>query len=280
MLNNTPIKQKGVLIIFIGKKIRWGHIVKKDGRTVIVAMDHGTFAGPIRGIEEPGETIEKMIEGGADAMLLTPGIVAKFADIISGNIGTIMRIDSTSTLLGRLEEGPRSYAIFDVKGAVKMGADGIVAMGLIGSPFEMESLAMLSKISQECNEYGVPLLAEMFPSGPKIQNPSAPEVVKLAARVGAEIGADFIKTHYTGDPKTFSEVVKSTPVPIVILGGPKMESAGEVLADVKDAVNAGAIGVAFGRNIWQAEDPVKMLRAVVKIVHQNASVDEAMIELK
>ena len=260
--------------------MRWGRIVKKDGRTVIIAMDHGTFAGPISGIEEPGETIKKMIEGGADAMLLTPGIVAKFADIISGNIGTIMRIDSTSTLFGRHGEDLKSYAISDVRSAVKMGADGIVAMGLIGSPFEMESLATLSKISQECNEYGMPLLAEMFPSGPKIQNPSAPEVVKLAARVGAEIGADFIKTHYTGDSKTFSEVVKSTPVPIVILGGPKREDVKGVLTDVKGAVNAGAIGVAFGRNIWQAEDPIKLLKAVVKIVHENASVDEAIIELK
>ncbi|KUO41799.1 MAG: hypothetical protein APU95_04810 [Hadesarchaea archaeon YNP_N21] len=260
--------------------MRWNRIVKRDGRTVIVAMDHGTFAGPMRGIEKPGETIEKMIEGGADAMLLTPGTVAKFADIISGNIGAIVRVDGSNTLLGRLGQGPKSYMVIDVRGAVKLGGDGVVAMGYIGSPFEIESLAMLSKISQDCMEYGMPLLAEMFPSGPKIQNPSDPEIVKLSARVGAEIGADFIKTHYTGDPKTFSEVVESTPVPIVILGGPKRESIKEVLADVKDALSAGAIGVAFGRNIWQAEDPVEMLRAVVKIVHENASVEEAMAELK
>jgi len=243
-------------------------------------MDHGTFAGPMRGIERPGETIEKVIEGGADAMLLTPGVVSKFADIISGNIGVIMRIDSSNTLYGRIGEAAKPYMITDVESAVKMGAEGIVAMGYVGSPFEAESLAALAEIAEDCRDYSVPLLAEMFPSGPKVANPCDPDVVKLSARVGSEIGADFIKTHYTGNPDTFREVVEGTPIPIVILGGPKREKVKDTLGDIRGAVDAGAIGVAFGRNVWQADDPAKMVRAIASIVHRGASPDEAMKELK
>jgi len=264
----------------IGKKIRWGHIVRKDGRSVIVAMDHGVFAGPMRGIGKPGATIQMAIEGGADAMLLTPGIIAKFADVISGNIGAIMRIDSSSTIYGRAGGEPNSYSIADVESAVKMGADGVAATGLIGSSSEIESLARLARIANDCREYGVPMLAEMFPSGPNIDNPSDPKVVGLSARVGAEIGADFIKTRYTGDPKTFKKVVEDTPIPIVILGGPKRSSIREVLIDVRNAMDAGAMGVAFGRNIWQAPDPIKMLKAIVEIVHMDSSVDEALEKLR
>ncbi|MGQ4913234.1 MAG: class I fructose-bisphosphate aldolase [Candidatus Asgardarchaeia archaeon] len=266
----------------VGKIIRTGHILnRRTKRVVIVAMDHGSFAGPMKGIEKPGETIKKVIDGGADAMLLPPGIVSKFADIISGNIGVIMRIDGGSTIYSPETDRPKSKIICSVERAVKLGADAIIAMAWVGAPNESELLAQFAKIAQEGHEYGLPVFAETLLIGmPKIESVSDPKAVSVATRVAAELGADFIKTHYTGDPETFKTVVEGTPAPLVILGGPKRDTIKEVLNDVKGAIDAGAIGVAFGRNIWQADDPAKMVRAITKIVHDRASVEEALNELK
>lgn len=266
----------------IGKAIRIGHILnKKTKKVVIVAMDHGSFAGPMKGIEKPGETIQKVIDGEADAMLLTPGIVSKFADIISGNIGVIMRIDGGSTIYSPEEDRPKSKIICSVETAVKLGADAVIAMAWVGSPLESDNLERFAKIVQDGHEYGIPVFAETLLHGvPKISDVSDPKAISVATRVAAELGADFIKTHYTGNPETFKTVVEGTPVPLVILGGPKRDTIKAVLEDIRGAVDAGAIGVAFGRNIWQADDVVKMVRAIVKIVHENASVEEAMKELE
>jgi fructose-bisphosphate aldolase/2-amino-3,7-dideoxy-D-threo-hept-6-ulosonate synthase len=122
----------------------------------------------------------------------------------------------------------------------------------------------------------MPLIAMMYPRGPKIENEHNAEVVKLAARAGAELGADIIKTNYTGDPETFQEVVDGCPVPLVIAGGPRVETDRELLEMVKNAVDVGGAGVAIGRNVFQAESPRKTTRAITEIVHNDAAVDDAL----
>jgi len=259
-----------------GKIMRMYRILRKStGNAVIVAMDHGGFAGPMEGIIKPGETIKKVIEGGADAMLLNAGIIEKFADIIAGQIGVIMRIDIGGTIFNPSEDR-RNYMYNTIESAVKLGADGVIVMGFIGSRYELENMSVLSTVIEEAREYGLVAVVETWPSGPKVPNSHDVKAVKVAARVAAELGADMIKTFYTGDPKTFKEVVEGCPVPILILGGPKRESVKEVFEDIKGAMEAGAHGVIFGRNIWQAKDPAKMVKAIAKIVHENASVDEAL----
>ena len=136
------------------------------------------------------------------------------------------------------------------------------------------------KIAETCAEWGMPLLAMMYPRGPKIDNEHDPEVVKLAARVGAELGADIVKTNYTGDPDSFKEVVDGCPVPVIIAGGPKIETERQLFEMVYDAINVGGAGVAFGRNIFQAKDPAKMTRALVGVVHEKMTPDEALEILK
>jgi len=120
----------------------------------------------------------------------------------------------------------------------------------------------------------------MYPRGKKVENEHAPEMVMHAARVGAELGADVIKTNYTGDPDTFKDVIRSCPVPVIIAGGPKMDTDAEVLKMVEDAISAGASGVSIGRNIFQHENPTKMTIAISKIVHEGATAAEAMEMLK
>ena len=262
----------------IGKKIRWYHIVNKStGKTVIVAIDHGIFAGPMKGLEKPERTLEEIVEGGADAILVTPGIYQKYIDIIAqGGLGVLLRIDESGTIYNPSRAEREQYITCSVSHAVKLGADGVVVMGFIGSRNEPRSLSIVSKVAEEAREYGLVFLAEMYPIEPGATNPHDPNVVKVATRFAAEVGADFIKTFYTGDPQSFREVVESTPIPIVILGGPKRESVEAVLRDVEGAIEAGAIGVAFGRNIWQYKQPAKMVKALAKIVHEGVSVEEAL----
>ena len=137
-------------------------------------------------------------------------------------------------------------------------------------------LKSTGRIAEECDKWGMPLLAMMYPRGPKIENEHDPDVVKLAARVGAELGADIVKTNYTGDPDTFKEVVDGCPVPVIIAGGPKVETAKQLLEMVYDAIEVGGAGIAIGRNVFQAKDPAKMTKALVEIVHNRMSPDEAL----
>ncbi|MCD6485141.1 MAG: fructose-bisphosphate aldolase [Candidatus Odinarchaeota archaeon] len=260
-----------------GKIIRMGRILRKSsGNTVIVAMDHGGFAGPMDGIIKPGETIKKVIEGGADAMLLNPGIVEKFADVIAGQISVILRSDVGGTIFKPTEQR-QSSIMASIDTAIKLGADAIITMGYFGSEYEVQNMAVLSEFIEAAREYGLIAVTEAWPSGPKVGDPKKnAKAIAVSARVAAEIGADMIKTFYTGDKESFKQVTEGCPVPIVILGGPKRPSLEETLQDIRDAIDAGAHGVAFGRNVWQAKDPVKMTQAIVKIVHENASVKEAM----
>jgi fructose-bisphosphate aldolase/2-amino-3,7-dideoxy-D-threo-hept-6-ulosonate synthase len=137
-------------------------------------------------------------------------------------------------------------------------------------------LQTLGDVACECDDYGMPLLAMMYPRGPSIKNAHAAEVVAHAARLGAELGADIIKTNYTGDPETFETVTESCPVPVIIAGGPKAETSKDVLQMVKDSVNAGGAGLSIGRNVFQHSAPDKMVKALSAIVHDSASVADAL----
>jgi len=122
------------------------------------------------------------------------------------------------------------------------------------------------------------LIAMMYPRGAKIENEHSPEVVNIATRAGAELGADIVKTNYTGDIDSFKEIVNGAHVPVIIAGGPKMDTTKDLLNMVYDSVQAGGSGVAFGRNVFQAEDPRKIISAIAKIVHQNYTADEVLKE--
>jgi fructose-bisphosphate aldolase/2-amino-3,7-dideoxy-D-threo-hept-6-ulosonate synthase len=230
----------------VGKKIRIERIInRKTGRTVIVPVDHGVSIGPVEGIENMRETIDEVASGGANAVIMHKGMVDNGHRGYGTDIGLIIHL-SASTSLG--PDPDHKILVTTVEKAVKMGAD----------------------------EWGMPLIAMMYPRGEKIKDEHDVEVVKLAARAGAELGADIIKTNYTGDPETFREVVGGCQIPVVIAGGPKVETNEQLLTMVKDAVNVGVAGVAIGRNIFQAVSPRKTTRAIAEVVHNNMDVAEAL----
>jgi fructose-bisphosphate aldolase/2-amino-3,7-dideoxy-D-threo-hept-6-ulosonate synthase len=153
----------------------------------------------------------------------------------------------------------------------------------IGAEDEAEMLKDLGNISASCREWGMPLVAMMYPRGKKIDKlggEHSVEAVKLAARCGAELGADIIKTNYTGDPDSFKEVTGGCPAPVVIAGGPKMDTDKDILEMVHGAISAGGAGTSIGRNIFQHKNPVAIVSAISKIVHDGADVERALRELE
>ncbi|MEW6592716.1 MAG: 2-amino-3,7-dideoxy-D-threo-hept-6-ulosonate synthase [Candidatus Hadarchaeota archaeon] len=262
----------------IGKRIRLERIIdRKSRRSVIVPMDHGLSMGPIAGLEDMAAIVNKMAENGANAVVLHKGIVRAGHRGYGRDIGLVIHL-SGSTSLG--PDPNCKVQIASVEEAISIGADAVSVHVNVGAPNEPEQLQMLGDVAESCAHWGMPLIAMMYPRGPKVKDQHDPEVVALAARVGAELGADIVKTVYTGDIDTFQKVVRGCPVPIVIAGGPKMATDADVLKIAFDSLHAGSIGVSIGRNIFQHKDPAAMVRALAKIVHEGASVEKAVKELK
>lgn len=262
----------------IGKKIRIERIIDRiTGKSVIVPMDHGVSIGPVKGIIDMTNTINEVAKGGANAVLMHKGMVREGHRGYGSDIGLIIHL-SASTSLG--QDPDHKVLVTSVEKAIKLGADAVSVHVNVGSEREPEMLIKLGSISEICDDWGMPLIAMMYPRGRKIVDEHHVDVVKLAARAGAELGADIIKTNYTGDPDSFKEVINGCPVPVVIAGGPKVETDQELLEMVKDSVEVGGAGVAIGRNIFQAKSPARTTQAISKIVHQKLEVEEALKILK
>ncbi len=263
--------------MWIGKKIRIERIINREsGNTVIVPMDHGVSMGPIKGLEDMPKIINAVAEGGANAVVLHKGIVPFGHRGYGKDIGLIVHLSGSTTLSPDPNE---KVLVCTVEEAIKLGADAVSIHINVGSKTEAEQLKALGYISRICMEWGMPLLAMMYPRGEGI-NQFDEKAVALAARVGAELGADIVKTNFTGDVESFKRVTKGCPVPVVVAGGPKMKSEFDLLKMVEMAMEGGARGVAIGRNVFQAEDPTKMTKAIAMIVHENKTAEEALEFLK
>jgi class I fructose-bisphosphate aldolase len=256
-------------------KSRARRIVAPDGCTVIVAMDHTSFFGPIPGLERPGDVVQAVVAAEADAILTTAGIAARFGDQL-GRAGLILRADGGSTQRDPQPTGLRQ--ILSIERALQLGADALACMGLVGFPDEAFSLGVIADLVDDCKRWGLLVLAEMLVKGQDGGKVTV-EDVAFAARVGADLGADLIKTTYLAPPDAFQAAVHSCYVPLVVLGGEKAGDERATLDSVAGALAAGAAGVAIGRNVWQHPDPAGMTRALVALVHGGASVEEAMQEL-
>jgi fructose-bisphosphate aldolase/2-amino-3,7-dideoxy-D-threo-hept-6-ulosonate synthase len=256
----------------VGKRIRIERIVNREsGNTVIVPMDHGLSMGPIEGIVDLPKTINAVAEGGANAVVVHKGIVPFGHRGYGKDVGLIVHLSGSTSLAPDPNE---KVLVCDVEEAIKLGADAVSIHINIGSDTEARQLEKLGKVSKVCMEWGMPLLAMMYPRGNGI-NQFDEKAVALAARVGAELGADIVKTNFTGSVESFKRVTEGCPVPVVIAGGPKMKGEMEILKTVEMAMEAGAKGVAIGRNIFQAPDPVRMTKAISMIVHENATAEQA-----
>jgi len=254
----------------IGRQMRLSRILN-DGKMLCIPMDHGITNGPISGLEDVYEFIYRCENSGVTSVIINKGIIKSLPR--PPKVGIIAHL-SASTSLGLWPN--KKVQMGGVEDAIRLGADGISVHINIGAKEEPEMLQKLGIISDKCNEWNIPLIAMMYPRGENIKNPYDVEIVSHVARIGAEAGADIVKTVYTGDRDSFKKVVRTCPVPIVIAGGPKATTDEDILEMCDGAMQAGAIGVTFGRNIFQHKNPPNILTALSRIIFNNEKPREAL----
>jgi len=258
----------------IGKAIRMERILnRKSRKTVIVPMDHGLTMGPIAGLEDMKKAVDKVVDGGANAVILHKGIVKSGHRGGGKDIGLIIHLSGNTSLS---PDPNAKVLVCTVEEAIRLGADAVSIHINLGASTDEQMIRDFGEVSKKCEKWGMPLLAMMYTRGPNIKSQYDPKLIKHAARAGAELGADIVKVNYTGSVSSFREVVNGCPVPVVIAGGEKMESDKDLLEIVAGAMEAGAAGVSIGRNVFQHEDPDRIVHTISKIVHENFSLDKAL----
>jgi predicted phospho-2-dehydro-3-deoxyheptonate aldolase len=262
----------------IGKQIRLERIINRDSRrTVIIPMDHGVTVGPVAGLADMRSTVAKVVAGGANAILMHKGMVRAGHRGAGRDVGLIIHLSAGTSL----SPDPNAKELAcTVEEALQLGADAVSVHINLGAETDRLMLRQLGSVSERCGQWQMPLVAMMYVRGPRIKNEYDVGYVKHAARVGAELGADIVKVPYTGTVDGFREVAEGCPVPVVIAGGAKMDSDEDIFRMADGALKAGAAGLSIGRNAFQHESPERMVAAMCRMVHEKASVEEAMVFLK
>ncbi|MGA8867412.1 MAG: hypothetical protein WB510_10615 [Candidatus Sulfotelmatobacter sp.] len=245
-------------------------ILRQDRGTLVIAFDHALVLGPIPGTIDPARQIQRFVEAEADAILLNLGTIRYFAEsVASGHIpGLIARLDWTTAFNDSAKIAPNGFQtclVAQPEDALRAGADAVISFLFLGSgdaDFEKKEIRRVGRLARECERAGIPLIVESLARGPVIENSRDPKWLMLHTRVAAELGADVIKTENAEDVATMVGVVRSCPVPILVLGGTRTGSDAEVLSVVRSIVQSGAAGVFFGRSIFQADDMPKLLQRV------------------
>ncbi len=263
----------------VGKRIRLGRIFRPaDKRCVAIAYSHGVLLGPGKGFQT-FEQMDQMMEifQGADAVMLSPGMLDQLDGHFVGrdHPGLIVQADWQN--VGRARDGAfagqgLSVPMLTAEQAVAAGADAIMTylwMGGDNPGLEAGEVARNSAYARACEAAGLPLLIELRGLGQENGKDGKPdlELLKFHTRVAAELGADFIKTKYSGSVETFREVTSQCPVPILVAGGSRLSTDADALKLVEDVIAGGGAGVVFGRNIFQFDDPSSMLKRILERVH-------------
>lgn len=250
-----------------GMKNRMSRIINpKTGKAVMLAFDHGYFLGPTHKLEEPRKTIEPLMPY-ADTIMLTRGVLRTSVDPDSG-ANVVLRVSGGSSIIGAdlSDEGITT----SFKEAIKLNVAGVGISVFVGSDHESQTLLNLAELVNQGEEYGIPVLG-ITAVGKELEKRDA-RFLSLCCRICAELGTHIVKTYYCED---FEKVTTSCPAPIVIAGGPKLETEMDVFEMTYNALQQGAIGVDMGRNIWQNDHPVAVLRAIRSIVHENNNPKQA-----
>ncbi|MDW7986262.1 MAG: 2-amino-3,7-dideoxy-D-threo-hept-6-ulosonate synthase [Nitrososphaerota archaeon] len=258
-----------------GKRIRISRITFND-KMLCVPMDHGVTVGPIKGIEQIHKTVEKVERGGATAVLVHKGILRSLPNPL--RIGVIVHLSASTNLSSNPNLKVR---VGTVEEAIRLGADAVSLHINIGNKDEQEMLIKLGMTADICDEWGIPLIAMMYPRGENIKNPNDPQLIAHVARIAAELGADIVKVPMpSSDPDEINVIVRGCPVPVVAAGGPKLDDDKQVLELAYAVMKAGGYGITFGRNIFQHDDPELITKALRKIVIDGGEVEEALRILK
>ena len=248
----------------------------RSGRSFITAFDHGASLRVPPEAGTAGEVVERIIAGEPDGVLISAGLLERTAHLFAfrGAPVPLLRADWTP-LDERTKDLGEHYRVLVSPGeAASLGA-GAIVMFLIHGPEKggqfADNVRAIARAAREAREVGLPLIVEATLWGSRIENKKDPDLLAFACRVAAELGADAVKTEYTGDPASMREVVDGCPVPVLTLGGAKGGAEKDVLENARGAIEGGARGLIFGRNVWQAEDPVAMSASLRRVVHGERS---------
>ena len=251
-----------------GMKNRMSRIIQPDtGRAVMLALDHGYFLGPTHKLEVPRETITPLLPY-ADTIMLTRGVLRTSVEPDSG-ANVVLRVSGGTSIVGPHLEDEGLTTTFEE--AIRLNVAGVGLSVFIGTEFERQTLLSLAELVNQGERYGIPVLG-ITAVGKELEKRDA-RYLSLCCRICAELGAHIVKTYYCDD---FEQVTSSCPVPIVIAGGPKLETEMDVFNMTHDAIQKGAVGVDMGRNIWQNDHPVAIIRGIRAIVHENQTPKQAL----
>jgi putative autoinducer-2 (AI-2) aldolase len=250
-----------------GMKNRLSRIIKAEtSRTVMLAVDHGYFLGPTHKLEDARATIKPLLPY-ADALMLTRGILRTSVDP-GADVPIVLRVSGGSSIVGK--DLSREGLTTCIEEAVRLNVSAVALSIFVGTEHEHQTLCNLAILVDQAQPCGIPVLA-VTAVGKELGKRDV-RFLSLSCRIAAELGASYVKTYYCDE---FEKLVESCPIPIVIAGGPKLETEMDALEMAHDAVEKGAAGVDMGRNIWQSPHPVAMIKAVRAVVHQKMSPEEA-----
>jgi putative autoinducer-2 (AI-2) aldolase len=250
-----------------GMANRLSQVIQKDGHTLIMPVDHGYFQGPTRNLEQPRKTIEPLLPY-SDALFITRGVLRSCVD--PGNARPIvLRVSGGTSMVGKdlANEGITT----SMEEALRLNVSAVGISIFIGTDYEKESLLNLAKLVNEGERYGIPVMA-VTAVGKELEKRDA-RYLALASRIAGELGARVVKTYWC---ESFEKVAGGCPVPVIMAGGPQVDSEYQVFEFVHDGMRKGAIGVNLGRNIWQNAFPIAMVRAIRAIVHEKATPKKAL----
>jgi putative autoinducer-2 (AI-2) aldolase len=249
-----------------GMENRMSQLIQSDGHCFFLPIDHGYFQGPTTCLEKPGETI-KPLRPYCDALFVTRGVLRSSIDP-ENTKPVILRVSGGTSVIG--EDLANEGITTSIEEIIRLNAAAVGISIFVGSKYEHESLTNLSKLVNQCEDYGIPVMA-VTAVGKELEKRDA-RYLALCSRIAAELGARVVKTYWCED---FDKVTSSCPVPVVMAGGPKCDTELEVLEFVHDGMQKGAIGINLGRNVWQNPNPVAVSRALQAIIHENYTVKEA-----
>lgn len=259
---------KGTQNLDWGMKNRLSRLIGADGRCQFLPIDHGYFQGPTRCLERPADTIRELLPY-ADGLFVTRGVLRAAID---ARIDTpiILRVSGGTSVIGA--DLANEIINTSIEDMIRLNVSAVGVSIFVGSDFEKQTLENLSLLVNECENCGIPVMA-VTAVGKEMEKRTA-RYLALSCRIAAELGAKIVKTYYCSDG--FEKVTHGCPVPVVIAGGPRCETALEVFEFVYDGLQKGAIGVNLGRNVWQHSEPLAVMKALNAVIHQNATPHEAL----
>lgn len=257
---------------FLGKEIRMRRLIPEaDGHYFGLTVDHSMARGVLSGLDTIDDTLKRMLAGCPDAITMHKGLAERCFPAYAGKIPLVLKCTTFSPY--HFDE---DIVVADVEEAVRMGADAVSVGCIVGGDTQRDQLKTLARFSKLASSAGMPLISHIYPRGNNIKEDQySVKNVLYAARMAAEVGVDLIKTNYTGDTKSFAEVVRAVPCRVAVAGGEKAETAEEFLQMTRDVMDSGAVGVTYGRFIFTYRNPTALVKAVRRVIHENIGVKEA-----